>query len=77
MFAVEEDDSGLGGKMLIKKLLVGVLLWPVLTWADWNAAIEAYRGGNYETAFQEFKTLAEQGHARAQFNLGFMYTAWL
>jgi TPR repeat protein len=33
----------------------------------------AYERKDYRTAFAGFKKLAEQGHAPAQFNLGFMY----
>ena len=39
-------------------------------WADYQAGVAAYSRGAYATALQEFKPLAEQGHARAQFNLG-------
>ena len=41
--------------------------------ADFDKAVAAYRSGNYETALQELRPLAEQGIAEAQFNLGFMY----
>ena len=33
----------------------------------------AFKRGDYETAMGEFRPLAEQGDARAQFNLGAMY----
>ena len=33
----------------------------------------AYDRGDYATALKEFRPLAEQGNADAQFNLGFMY----
>jgi TPR repeat protein len=33
----------------------------------------AYRAGDYETALHEFRLLAEQGDAGAQYNLGVMY----
>ena len=33
----------------------------------------AYKRGDYDTAFKEFKPLAEQGHASAQNYLGSMY----
>ena len=42
-------------------------------WADVEGGLAAYARGDYETAFREFKTLAEQGDAEAQFNLGVMY----
>ncbi len=36
-------------------------------------AVSAYDRGNYATALRRFRVLAEQGHAKAQFKLGFMY----
>ncbi len=41
--------------------------------ADFQAGVAASNRGDYTTALQEFKPLAEQGTAAAQFNLGFMY----
>ena len=35
--------------------------------------MEAYDKGDYETALKEWRPLAEQGNAKAQFNLRFMY----
>jgi len=40
---------------------------------DINNGINAYKSGDYITAFKEFKPLAEQGDAYAQNNLGLMY----
>lgn len=34
----------------------------------------AYEKGDYRTALEYWKPLAESGHARAQYNLGIMYT---
>ena len=42
-------------------------------WADFQAGVAAYQRGDYATALREFKPLAEQGDALAQFNLGVMY----
>ena len=42
-------------------------------WADYEDGMAAYESGDYATALQEFRPLAEQGHAVAQFNLGVMY----
>ena len=42
-------------------------------WADFQAGVDAHNRGDYETALAEFRPLAEQGHALAQSNLGFMY----
>jgi len=40
---------------------------------DMQRGIEAYNKGDYATALREWKPLAEQGHAKAQHNLGLMY----
>jgi len=36
-------------------------------------AVEALNQSNYQVAFDIFKPLAEQGNAKAQFYLGFLY----
>ena len=41
--------------------------------ADFSAGVEAYERGDYATALREFRPLAEQGDADAQFILGIMY----
>ena len=41
--------------------------------ADYQKGLTAARSGNYATALREFRVLAEQGHASAQYNLGLMY----
>ncbi len=45
---------------------------PVLA-ADFEAGVEAYKRGDHATALKEWRPLAEQGVADAQFNLGDMY----
>ena len=42
--------------------------------ADFQKGQTAYRSGDYATAMQEWKPLAEQGDAIAQNNLGLMYS---
>src|SRR5262245_39885542 len=42
-------------------------------WADFQAGMEAYKRGDYATALREWRPLAEQGDAGAQFYLGIMY----
>jgi uncharacterized protein len=44
-----------------------------VTSQDFDKGIEAYKAGDYATALQEFKPLAEQGNAKAQYFLGGMY----
>ncbi len=40
---------------------------------EFNKGRAAYNDGDYATALQEWRPLAEQEHARAQYNLGVMY----
>ena len=41
--------------------------------SSYQKGMDAYERGDYETALKEFRPLAEQGDALAQFNLGGMY----
>jgi peptidoglycan hydrolase-like protein with peptidoglycan-binding domain len=43
--------------------------------ADLNAGLDAYKKKDYRTALKEFKLLADQGDADAQFFLGHMYAS--
>ena len=54
-------------------IAVSALLLSVSVAADFDDGVAAYEAGDYKTAFNEFKPLAEQGVADAQFNLGVMY----
>ena len=40
---------------------------------DFNRGVEAYRSGDYVTAMNEWRPLAEQGNMIAQYALGVMY----
>ncbi len=42
-------------------------------WAGLDEGVAALQRGDYETAIREFRPLAIQGHAEAQYNLGKMY----
>ncbi len=42
-------------------------------WGDEDEGVAAYKRGDYATALHEFRRLAEQGDAKAQFMLGNMY----
>ncbi len=44
------------------------------TSADFESGCEAWRQGDFERAVAEWKPLAEQGHAKARFRLGCLYT---
>ena len=55
-------------------LAVGILLITSLpVEADYQAGLDAYDRGDYATALREWRPLAEQGNADAQFYLGVMY----
>ena len=53
--------------------VVALLFSAGSAWADWDDGVAAYKRGDYVTAYQEFRPLAEQGDAKTQFNLGIMY----
>ena len=57
---------------VLTTLLMVALLAPAYA-ADFQAGLEAYKGGSYVAALREFRPLAERGHARAQYRLGLMY----
>ena len=40
---------------------------------DYDAGLKAAQAGDFQTALKEWKPLADQGHADAQYNLGLMY----
>jgi len=42
-------------------------------WADKSDALIAYESGNYKEAARQFRPLAEDGDAEAQYYLGYMY----
>tara|TARA_A200000159_G_scaffold130813_1_gene127688 strand:- start:13 stop:612 length:600 start_codon:yes stop_codon:yes gene_type:complete len=61
---------------LMKKLLVCilfVLLGTQMFAQEIDKGYESYNDGDYATALQEWKPLAEQGYAFAQYNLGILY----
>ena len=57
-------------------LLVALLAVPAYA-QDFDKGLAAAERGNYATALQEWRPLAEQGHVEAQFNLGLMYSEGL
>ena len=56
-------------------LTIAVLLGSAgMSWsADFQKGQTAYQNGDFATALREWKPLAEQGYARAQYLLGLMY----
>ncbi len=53
--------------------IVFVLGFASPVWADFWDGIAAYDRGDYAAALKEWRPLAEQGNAAAQYNLGQMY----
>ncbi len=43
------------------------------TWADFDAGVDAFKAGDYQTAMSEWRPLAEGGNANAQHNVGILY----
>ena len=58
---------------LLRALAVGMILAGPLAAQDYDKGLAAYDAGDYATALQEWRPLAERGDANAQSNLGFMY----
>jgi hypothetical protein len=57
-------------------LFVAVLIgFAALVHAGFDEGAAAYKRGDYAAAYKEFKPLAEQGDAKAQYNLGVMYSS--
>ena len=61
-------------KLLTLSILLSTLLLISVAWAqDFQKGLDAYNRTDYATALREWKPLAKQGHAKAQYNLGVMY----
>jgi len=60
-------------KSIIISLYLLLSSYANTSFADFSSAVSNYNKGNYNTAFKEFKHLAEQGNIGAQTNLGMMY----
>jgi len=60
-------------KLLPPALATLLLLTPPAAAQDFAKGWQAYRSGDFAAAQQEWRPLAEQGNAAAQFNLGLMY----
>ena len=60
-------------KKLLLILVLTVICSSVARAGDFDDGVKAYQKHDYVTALTLFFTLAEKGHATAQFNLGVMY----
>ncbi len=64
----------LAGLALIAALCAGFTLGLTApAWAGWDEVGAANQRGDYATVVRELRPLAEQGDAKAQYNLGLMY----
>jgi len=54
-------------------LVLSLVCLVVPAWANYQAGMDANNRGDYATALREWRPLAEQGDARAQFDLGLLY----
>ena len=54
-------------------LLLSIVGPAAPTWADYEAGVQAFSRADYATALREWRPLAEQGHAGAQYQLGLLY----
>lgn len=54
-------------------VVLSILCLAVPAWADFQAGMEANDREDYATALREWRPLAEQGDALAQYNLGVLY----
>ena len=59
--------------LILPVLLLTLLVGNPAFSADLQKGLNAAQRGDYATALREWTPLAEQGNARAQFNLGLMY----
>ena len=58
---------------LLSALAVSLILAGPVSAQDWDKGFAAYNAGDYATALQELRPLAEQGDAGAQGMLGVLY----
>lgn len=60
-------------KGILSVALVGLLLTSGICFAGYDEGVTANDNGDYETANRNFMPLAQQGDARAQYQISFMY----
>ena len=66
------DDRSMAFRLPLA-LVLSVICLAAPAWADYQAGMDAYNGGDYATALREWRPLAEQGDPGAQFRLGSLY----
>jgi uncharacterized protein len=62
---------------MLLRFFLAVVLWTMCltlpSWADFKAGMDAYTRADYATALREWRPLAEQGDANAQYYIGVLY----
>jgi len=59
---------------IVSAAIISVVMLATSAFAqDWDKGLDAYKAGDYATALQEWRPLAEQGDSDAQAMLGTMY----
>ncbi|MDA2911418.1 hypothetical protein MYX04_10855 [Nitrospiraceae bacterium AH_259_D15_M11_P09] len=66
-------STGAGKRLMPAAVALLIVVTACQACPDFMAGVVAYQRGDYATALTEFRPLAQQGHAGAQFNLGQMY----
>lgn len=61
----------------VRFVILGLIVAAVPLLADTSAGMEAFKKGDYATAFVTWKAAAEKGDAEAQFDLGVLYAKGL
>ena len=69
-----ERSTGAGKRLMPAAVALLIVVTASQAWADFKAGVEAYERGDYATALTEFRPVAQQGNADAQFILGVMYS---
>ena len=72
----EQRTESLAYPAILQRLLFILVLFLLIApsaWGDYQDGRTAYNRGDYATALKELRPLAEQGHAGAQYFVGYMY----
>ena len=69
-------SRGVIGEPAVRRIIVAATMltaFMATTRADFQEGFAAHKRGDYATALREWRPLAEQGYADAQYNLGILY----
>lgn len=61
-------------RLLLASAAAGLAAWVMAASADFKEGVDAYKKSDYPAAHREFLSLAKQGMAAAQSNLGLMFS---